>query len=126
LFVGLSMSDPNLRRLLDASSTKGNPPHYQLQQKHQVPVQQRGAVLRELERSAQEWGQLFNRGFEKQPQQLFQVLGMTLKQADSFDKELFAKMGVNTIWLDSYEEIPQALREITKERPSGRVRRQRR
>jgi len=114
LFVGLSMSDPNLRRLLDASLTKGEPPHYQLQRKHQVPEEERQAVLQELERSAQEWRRLFRGSIDKQPNQLFDVLRMTLTQADSFDTQLFRKMGVNTIWLDSYDQIPQALREITK------------
>jgi hypothetical protein len=48
---------------------------------------------------------------------------MTLSQADTFDKQLFAKMGVNTIWLEKLRANPAGLardykRDVMALRPS--------
>jgi hypothetical protein len=114
LFVGLSMSDPNLRRLLDAALTPGQPPHYQLQKRHQVLPENKDTVLKQLESSARQWRRKFRRGIEKGSNQLFGVLETSLHQADDFDTQLFGKMGVNTIWLNDYKQIPKMLDEITE------------
>ena len=112
LFIGLSMSDPNLRRLLDAASTPGQPPHYQLQKRHQVPAESWDTLLPQLEGRAREWRRKFQRGIEKGAGELHTVLQTSLRQADDFDSQLFGKMGVNTIWLDDHTQIPQVLDEI--------------
>src|SRR5262249_23019768 len=54
LFIGLSMSDPNLRRLLDASLAIGQPAHYQLQKRHQVAPAEQLPILQMLEAAAQQ------------------------------------------------------------------------
>jgi hypothetical protein len=114
LFVGLSMSDPNLRRLLDAALTSELPPHYQLQKKHQVPAENQGAVLKQLDSSARQWKPIFKRGISKGPNELFDVLQTSLRQADDFETQLFQKMGVNTIRLHDYKQIPKVLDEIAE------------
>ena len=35
-----------------------------------------------------------------------------LQQADTYDSELFQSMGLKTIWLDSYDDIPALLDRI--------------
>ena len=43
-----------------------------------------------------------------------------LRQADSYDRALFETMGVKTIWLESFDDIPILLDEISstpKKRP---------
>jgi SIR2-like domain len=112
LFIGLSMSDPNLRRLLDASLATGQPPHYQLQKRHQVAPAEQFPILQTLETAAQQWKRHFKQGINKQPSELFDVLKTTLQQADYFDSALFFKMGVHTIWLEDYQQIPKVLDEI--------------
>jgi hypothetical protein len=112
LFVGLSMSDPNLRRLLDAAFTDGQPTHYQLQKRHQVPQGQHYSIMQQIDDSAREWKGRFQRGIEKQPAELFNVLTTSLHQADIFDSQLFEKMGIRTIWVNGFEDIPKIISEI--------------
>jgi hypothetical protein len=114
LFIGLSMSDPNLRRLLDAALTPGQPPHYQLQKRHQVPADSWNTVWPQLESRAREWRLKFQKGIEKESGQLLEVLQNSLQQADNFDSQLFSEMGVNTIWINDYKLIPKVLDEIAK------------
>lgn len=52
LFLGLSMTDPSLRRLLDASRNWSYPPHYQVQKRHQISPDRRAAALEDIERRA--------------------------------------------------------------------------
>lgn len=112
LFVGLSMSDPNLRRLLDAAFNAVHPPHYQIQKRHSVPEREQLAVLQQLQNAADKWKEKYKRGIDRAPQDIFGILQDTVKQVDEFDSQLFSKMGVNTIWVDDYAQIPAILDDI--------------
>jgi hypothetical protein len=116
LFIGLSMSDPSLRRLLDAAVLPGRVQHFQLQRRHQVPTEKQPRVLQELESSAKLWKTKFGSGQDKAPHQLLHVLETALHQADQFDTQLFQKMGVNTIWIEDFAHIPDILDEIAVKR----------
>jgi len=50
---------------------------------------------------------------QKDPPQLAQALNDVLRQADTYDRALFETMGVKTIWLESYEDIPKLLDKIS-------------
>ena len=50
LFIGLSMSDPSLRRLLDASRNSDIPPHWQIQKRHEIRDHEILQVMAEVER----------------------------------------------------------------------------
>jgi hypothetical protein len=112
LFVGLSMSDPNLRRLLDAACSPGEPAHYLILKKHDVPQAEQLIVLQHLQLEASKWKAKYGRGVDKPASDLFGVLQHTVEQVDRFDSELFAKMGVNTIWVDDFSRLPELLDEI--------------
>ena len=84
LFVGLSLQDPNLRRIIDVTH-------------RQYPDIPNYAILtRKTPRAA--------RGDAKQSvlQELFEKV----------ETESFANIGVQVIWTDAYEEIPDRIREI--------------
>lgn len=91
LMVGLSLIDPNLRRLLDIAARKTHKP------KH-FAILKRQTLTDKLKNST-----------------------ITLKALNSFltvDQELqeksFRELGLNIIWVDSYEEIPGILDSIRK------------
>ena len=112
LFIGLSMSDPSLRRLLDASRNSDIPPHWQVQQRHQVRDQEQINAINEIAARAMRWGEILGYPEQKDQPQLAEALDAVLRQADTYDRELFETMGVKTIWLDSYDHIPALLDRI--------------
>lgn len=88
LFVGLSMTDPNLRRLLEIVAQKRTEndemcPHYAIM---------RRSRLNELPRS--ETISRFELGHE------------------SLQESFFKELGVNVIWVEEFDEIPSILRQI--------------
>lgn len=112
LFLGLSMSDPNLRRLLDASYTSGDiPQHWHVQRRHRVPDGERKAVLREIARRAAKARTLLG-GTAEDPERLSAAMDAVLRQADSYDQRLFESMGVKTIWIESHADTPALLAAI--------------
>ena len=114
LFVGLSMSDPSLRRLLDASRNSDIPPHWQIQKRHAITEQETPQVMAEVERRAREYATLLGSGFDerKKPDQLEEAIHAALGQADTYDREVFESMGVKTMWVDRFDAVPDIIRAI--------------
>jgi hypothetical protein len=109
LFVGLSMSDPNLRRLLDACRNSKIPPHWQVQRRHQVRQDDRPYVVDDIQRRAREWGRILDGEDLKDPSEILGMIDGGLRQADTYDRQLFETMGVKTIWLSTFDDIPTLL-----------------
>ena len=113
LFLGLSMSDPNLRRLLDASYVRPDiPAHWQLQRRHRVDASRIGEVIDDIQRRARRWGDALGDDLVKMPDQVADAIRATLAQADSYDRVLFESMGVKTVWVESFADIPLLLQAI--------------
>ena len=43
---------------------------------------------------------------QKKPFQLKESIHATLRQADTYDREVFESMGVKTIWVDRFDDVP--------------------
>ena len=112
LFIGLSMSDPSLRRLLDATRNSDIPPHWQVQLRHQVHDHEQRAAMDDVANRARHWGEILGYAEQSDPPQMAQALNDVLRQADTYDRALFETMGVKTIWLESYDDIPLLLDKI--------------
>lgn len=113
LFIGLSMLDPNLRRLLDASYVHGDvPAHWQVQKRHKIPEEQVPGVLEDIEHRARRYGEDLGEGVPKDEPRLEEAVQAVLHQADSYDRNLFESMGVKTIWVEDYDDIPALLEKI--------------
>lgn len=114
LFIGLSMLDPNLRRLLDASYVHGDrPAHWQIQRRHKIPPGEKRNVLRDIRDRARRFRK--EMGIEP-PEDVPDLQGAVvamLQQADSYDRNLFESMGVKTVWVEDYEDIPALLDQIS-------------
>lgn len=65
LFIGLSMSDPNVRRLLDACRNSDIPPHWQLQRRHAIQDGERIQVAQDVERLVRECGRFWTTNISK-------------------------------------------------------------
>lgn len=98
LFVGLSMTDPNLRRLLDVSMRK-NPDrvlnHYVFKKRY------------EQSQIASHISELGLKDKDNQYSSDFMKIAEVLEEQDANN------LGLNVIWIDSYDEIPQILNKLT-------------
>jgi hypothetical protein len=126
LFLGLSMADPTLRRLLDATANVGSPlsdgvvsrnRRYLVKLDYAVPVDeeyQKAAAGIELR--ANEYRQKSGReeGI-KNPNELERAIKYMTQNAKDCDKRLFDDMGVSIIGLKNYIEIPKLLQAIAGE-----------
>lgn len=113
LFVGLSMSDPNLRRLLDATYVSGNrPAHFLLRKDYEISPVARQRAIRIVNEYAQEQGRRANLPEIKAKSNVSGAIDVVLRQAHDYDRELFNDMGVGTIWINDYDDIPKILKKI--------------
>ncbi|NID09532.1 SIR2 family protein [Fibrivirga algicola] len=116
LFVGLSMSDPNLRRLLDGTClNKRKTVHYVLRKDYVLSAEELEQAKSEIEARAQEIRARVGEGEIKSNVSLTDAIETMLKQAHKYDRRLFKDMGVGTLWLNDYNDIPQILEWITHE-----------
>ncbi|HEY0515270.1 MAG TPA: SIR2 family protein [Thermoanaerobaculia bacterium] len=114
LFIGLSMLDPNLRRLLDASYVFGDiPAHWQVQMRHKISRTEMRTVRRDIRDRARRFRREMELGPAEQIPELQEAVLSVLEQADSYDRNLFEAMGVKTIWVESYDDIPALLERIS-------------
>jgi hypothetical protein len=118
LFVGLSMSDPSLRRLLDASRNCDIPPHWQIQKRHNIRDHEMLAAMADVEKRARVHAEYLGTGFDerKKPTELQDAIQRALAQADTYDREVFQSMGVKTIWVDEFDHIVAVLDGIARTR----------
>lgn len=88
LFIGLSMTDPNLRRLLDISSQKNfdeSCTHYAILKRFTISESNNNDNII-----------TFN------------------KINEELQESFFSELGINIIWVDDYNDIPKLLNEIKK------------
>lgn len=113
LFIGLSMLDPNLRRLLDASYVFGEiPAHWQIQRRHKIARAEMRNVLREIRDRARRFRNEMDLAPPEEVPDLQDAVLSVLQQADTYDRNLFEAMGVKTIWTEDYDDIPAVLERI--------------
>jgi len=100
LFIGVSMTDPNLRRLLDVSMRKNpgrNAFHFVFKKRYDAStLNNRIAELNLV-------------GDDATTAKNFIGMSEVLEEQDS------SNLGLNTIWIDDYSEIPRFLNELTHE-----------
>ncbi|PHR26894.1 MAG: molecular chaperone Tir [Desulfotalea sp.] len=100
IFIGLSMTDPNLRRLLDVSMRK-NPArlanHYFFKKRHDSKNLNNRIANIDIE------------GLDAQGATDF------IKIAEMLEEQDANNLGLNIIWIDQYEEIPEFLLKLSIE-----------
>lgn len=90
LFIGLSMTDPNMRRLLEIAAQKASDEreicrHYAIMRRFSVERSSSSEAIENFERVN-----------------------------ESLQESFFGEMGINVIWIDSFDEIPGILRQIKR------------
>lgn len=98
LFIGSSLTDPNLRRLLDVSSRKG-------EEARHFAFLKRDEIINEIESNARDKNAKRKAGKG--------VLEIYQKIDDNIRTAYYRELGLNIIWIDKYEEIPNILNEVS-------------
>lgn len=88
LFIGLSMTDPNMRRLLEIASQKrtendGECQHYAIMRRFKITDSEEVESIKSFERVN-----------------------------ESLQESFFKELGVNVLWIDEFSEIPILLKQI--------------
>ena len=146
--VGLSLSDPNMRRLLDAvMRTPGRTENFALLKRPRWPAPSDDAVDK-IDQMARTYLDRFERsgvksramnasgaGFlpsgvksrrpgtgEKGPRYRVEIRSI-LRAVESIDAqqqtEVMSQLGIHPIWFEDYAEIPEILRQVTARRAAG-------
>ena len=87
LFIGLSMTDPNMRRLLEIATQK----------EYDGDLCQHYVIMRRFKINDSGKSESINR-FEN--------------VNESLQEDFFKSLGVNVIWVNDYDEIPNLLKQI--------------
>lgn len=115
LFVGLSMSDPNLRRLLDATREEGinaEPPHFLFRQNYDLTPAQRLRAAETIDERVRSQFRESNPPMFKSPAEFEDAIRRMLDVPKKYDQSLFADMGVRLIWYNDHNDIPVMLGQI--------------
>jgi hypothetical protein len=115
LFIGLSMSDPNLRRLLFATRVEQEQAaHIVMRKEHRLSADERVRLIEEVKRDARQEGARLNRDEQKDDDAISQAIDLMLEEAHAYDRNIFKSMGVGAMWFENFEDIPLILRAIPK------------
>lgn len=89
LFIGCSLTDPNLRRLLDVAFRNGESPrHYAFMKKDKLNSK------------------------ENKKRVNSDILEIYQRIDDNIQTSYYSKLGLNIIWVDQYEDIPKILNNL--------------
>ncbi len=115
LFVGLSMSDPNLRRLLDATragASDTEPVHFLFRQRYDLTPTQRRRAAETIDERVRSQVRGPNPPVLKSPADFEDAITRMLAVPSEYDQSLFADMGVHVIWYNAHDDIPAMLGQI--------------
>lgn len=109
LFIGFSLIDPNSRRLLDiAMKQRGNMEKYHFLIRKRID---KNNVEKNLKILLQQDAPLCNEQ-EHQGLEFNEVVERLIKIYEKFLEEDAFSLGIRTIWINNYEEIPKILKDI--------------
>lgn len=109
LFIGLSLTDPNLRRLLDiANKQRGTikAQHYAIRKKHD------GKALQEQLENIFKLNPYLLDKKVRAKLKLNETIEYLIRVIEKFETQDDLSFGINTIWVDKYTDVPHILKAI--------------
>lgn len=113
LFVGISFEDPNLRRLLDACYDLGaDPQHFRITLDFEIGDDEKTKAEREIEEWAENLKTQTGWRSAGSPPDLRAALEEMGKQAHVYDRNAMKTLGVRTVWVKDYADVPAVLEHV--------------
>lgn len=113
LFIGTSLTDPNLRRLLDVAKAlrdEKSIPHCMLiKHKDEQKLEEKTKFIDKTSKSCEKNGVL---EIEKQKMMIENYRQLFINKVEMLEEEDAYSFGIKTIWIDDHKVIPTALRKI--------------
>ena len=116
LMIGLSLSDRNMRRLLDAirkTPLRSNNYALMLKPRHQVIGEN---DVREIDENARKYFERFVRSGIKSDDRVFKEIRAIVKQVEDIDQKahesILRELGVWPLWYDDHQQIPELIARI--------------
>ena len=134
LFIGASLTDPDLRVLLDLTHVGNHVPHWIVKRRHRLSEKDEREFMEKYSPFHRKTKHPKNRsaGWLSDVQQRVEVLGArmikgtflspALQRADGFFESHLERMGVRTQWFDEFSEIPELLERVPDGSRSRRTR----
>jgi len=108
IFIGSSLTDPNIRRLLDiALKQKGNKRKHHYIFKKKIDDKQLSEKLKKILESPEIINNKNNAGLD-----FDETIKLLTEIYERFEENDSASFGVQTIWIDDWNEIPEILKKI--------------
>lgn len=107
VFVGLSMTDPNLRRLLEAAKQTATPKHYCF-----LRTTSADALQNNLDAGWTTRGRAKGRPKEEDKNRLEVRFQVAAAMADANRAAALRELGVETIWYDDHAKLPSLIQSI--------------
>ncbi|MBC7909771.1 MAG: SIR2 family protein [Pyrinomonadaceae bacterium] len=117
LMIGLSVTDRNMRRLLDAlKKTPLTPENYVILQKPQWPAPDKNCDLKRIDEKAKLYSDRFRKSGrktdEKKYTQIEEIIA-GVEESDFHEQQvLLEKLGVYPIWYTNHAEVPAIIKSI--------------
>jgi len=117
LMIGLSVTDRNMRRLLDALKRTPHPPeNYVLLQRPQWPKPDEDDLIK-IDEKAQNYSNRFARsGVKREKKKLTEITKIIegVEESDRWEQQLvLEELGVHAIWYENHDEIPEIIHRIS-------------
>lgn len=111
LFIGTSLSDPNIRRLLDiANSQKNNKKYHYILKKRPEKEWINGMLIKIFENNND-----LQKIKENTMLNVDEIVDFLIEMQNRFEERDSESLGVKTVWIDDYDEdITEILKEIRK------------
>ncbi len=109
LFIGSSLTDPNIRRLLDIAkkqSAKDDAVHYVIKKRYNLEY-----VEKRISEILNKDKRVFNEKV-KANLSLDETSRFLIDIIEKFEENDLLTLGVNTIWVDTFDEIPNVMRKV--------------
>jgi hypothetical protein len=113
LFIGLSMTDPNLRRLVDATNVRlSKPKHILIRRDHDTSEPAIENAMADIEKRVDQQRPSASKKSREDKGEFAKALRTMTGRAHAYEREVFKDMGIGVMWIKDYEDIPKFLQKL--------------